>query len=145
MSMTFQITFDCDRARPLAGFWADVLGWRPADPPAGFETWEAWLIYHEVPEEEWDDGASIEDPDGGASARRITFLRVPERKTAKNRIHMDLDVADRTAPIEEQVRDIDAEVERIEALRATKLRSDRTPTHYHVVMQDPEGNEFCVR
>jgi hypothetical protein len=145
MAMTFQLTFDCDRAHLLAEFWAGVLGYKPADPPAGFATWEEWLRHHDVPEEEWDDGASIEDPDGGGSARRISFLKVPEPKTAKNRIHMDLDVADRTAPIEEQVRDIDREVERIEGLGGTKVRADRIPTHYHVVMQDPEGNEFCVR
>jgi hypothetical protein len=145
MAMTFQLTFDCDRARLLAEFWAAVLGYKPADPPKGFATWEEWLTYHDVPEEEWDDGASIEDPNGGLSGRRITFLKVPEPKTAKNRIHMDLDVADRTAPIEEQVRDIDREVIRIEGFGGTAMRADRTPTHYHVVMQDPEGNEFCVR
>jgi hypothetical protein len=145
MSRTFQLTFDCDDARVLAEFWAAVLGYRPSDPPQGFATWEEWLKYHDVPEEEWGEGASIEDPNGGGSARRITFLKVPEPKTAKNRIHMDLDVADRTAPIEDQVQDIDREVARIEGLGGTKLRADRIPTHYHVVMQDPEGNEFCVR
>jgi len=145
MPRRFQLTFDCDDARTLSAFWAEVLGYKPADPPSGFATWEAWLIHHDVPEDEWDEGASIEDPDGGLSAKRISFLKVPEPKTAKNRIHMDLDVADRTAPIEEQVRDVDREVERIEGLGGTKVRADRTPTHYHVVMQDPEGNEFCVR
>jgi catechol 2,3-dioxygenase-like lactoylglutathione lyase family enzyme len=145
MSMTFQLTFDCENARTLAAFWAGVLGYKLADPPAGFATWEAWLIHHQVPEEEWDDGASIEDPGGGRSGRRITFLKVPEPKTAKNRLHLDLDVADRTAPIDEQVRDIEREVVRIESLGGTVLRADRIPTHYHVVMQDPEGNEFCVR
>jgi catechol 2,3-dioxygenase-like lactoylglutathione lyase family enzyme len=145
MPRTFQLTFDCADARSLAAFWADVLGYRPADPPAGFATWEDWLRHHDVPEEEWGEGASIEDPNGGGSRSRITFLNVPEPKTAKNRIHMDLDVADRTAPIEEQVRDIDREVARVESLGGTKVRADRIPTHYHVVMQDPEGNEFCVR
>ena len=145
MTMRFQLTFDCDDARVLAEFWGAVLGYKPSDPPKGFATWEDWLRYHKVPEEEWYEGASIEDPDGDGSARRITFLKVPEPKTAKNRIHMDLDVADRAAPIEDQVRDIDREVERIEGLGGTKMRADRIPTHYHVVMQDPEGNEFCVR
>lgn len=77
------------------------------------------------------------DPDSGTGlGRRLLFQRVPEAKTVKNRLHLDLHPgADRR----------DAEVERLEGLGATVLRRVKEAGGEWVVMTDPEGNEFCVQ
>lgn len=105
-------TLGCDAADPhrIAGFWRHALG------------------YVNEPGYDNPDGASIIDPDGNGPA--IGFLRVPEGKTAKNRMHFDL-----RAPGAEA-----AEVARLEALGASVVRHHPS----HTVMRDPEGNEFCV-
>ncbi|MEU6480660.1 VOC family protein [Streptomyces sp. NPDC047017] len=76
------------------------------------------------------------DPERGTGlGRRLLFQRVPEAKTGKNRLHLDLHVgADRR----------DEEVERLKALGASELRQVKEPSGAWVVMADPEGNEFCV-
>jgi hypothetical protein len=90
------------------------------------------------------DGASIIDPDGLGPP--IGFLRVPEGKTAKNRMHIDIRVAgkppwDRTA--REQL--IRAKAAELATAGATTVREDAYGPHLdHIVMLDPEGNEFCV-
>jgi hypothetical protein len=121
-------TLGCDAADPhrLAAFWAGALGY--------------------VDEEGYNDpdGASIVDPDGKGPA--IGFLRVPEPKTSKNRIHIDIRVAGK-APWDMAVRErlIRAKVIELVAAGATKIREDRYGESFgHVVMNDPEGNEFCV-
>jgi hypothetical protein len=70
---------------------------------------------------------------------------VPEPKTAKNRVHLDLAVGGgRDTPPEERRRNVAAAVERAVAAGATRLREvDETDEHW-VVLQDPEGNEFCM-
>ena len=139
----FEVTFDAKDSKALAAFWMEALGYVPMGPPRGYETWEDWMRAMEVSEEEMDEGASIADPAGG---RYITFLNVPEPKVAKNRLHLDLDVSpDRTAPVLERKAIVDAEVERLEKLGATKLYDQLFGAHYHVTMADPEGNEFCLR
>jgi Glyoxalase-like domain len=144
MAMGFQVTLDCAEPRALAEFWAATLGYKPADPPAGFSSWEEWAIHMEVPKNEWDDGAWIDDPDGHGP--RLCFLRVPEPKTAKNRMHLDLDASDgRSVEIERRMQQVDEHVERVVALGGRMVRAFESTDHYHVVMQDPEGNEFCVR
>jgi len=79
------------------------------------------------------DVAACSDPAGAAP--RFFFQRVPEGKTAKNRLHLDIQVGPERAPVE---------VERLQALGATIawVTSDRGPTT--TTMRDPEGNEFCV-
>jgi hypothetical protein len=94
MAMTFALTIDCADPAALSKFWADMLGYEPEGPPEGSASWEEWFEKMEVPEEEWAAGASIADPeDRGA---RIFFQQVPEPKTAKNRLHLDLDASDGT-------------------------------------------------
>ena len=84
------------------------------------------------------------DPDG--LGPRIYFQRVPEGKTVKNRVHLDLNVGGpRTAPPEERRRRIDAEVERLVALQARKVKTLEERGEYFVNMLDPEGNEFDVQ
>jgi hypothetical protein len=102
-------TFDCSDALVVARFWAAALG-------------------GEVDEESTSDKAFMEAPGWGGPS--MWFNRVPEPKTAKNRLHFDLRPPDTMW----------AEVERLERLGATTLH-DR---EHLVTMQDPEGNEFCV-
>jgi glyoxalase superfamily protein len=138
------MTFDCTDAPALARFWALALGYVPAPPPEGWDTWEAFLVDHGVPQDEWGDGATIRDPAGVRPS--ISFLKVPEPKRAKNRFHMDLkvsggrhvDAVQRTQLIEAKVAELVSAGAVVQSRDAVDDRLD------HVVMLDPEGNEFCV-
>jgi hypothetical protein len=126
--MTTHWTLGCDAADPhrIAAFWAAALGY-VAEP--GYEE---------------PDGASIIDPDGTRPA--IGFLRVPEAKTAKNRMHIDIRVAGEPPwdmPVRENL--IRAKVAELTAAGATAVREEFYGGYLgHVVMLDPERNEFCV-
>jgi Glyoxalase-like domain len=101
-------------------------------------------VANDLPREDWGDYASRVDPDGVGP--RLFFQRVPEPKTAKNRVHLDLSVGGgRGTPPEESRALIAAAVERAVAAGATKVREFDEPTGYWVVLQDPEGNEFCLQ
>jgi len=112
------IAVDCANPVRLADFWAATLGW---------------------PKEEWnnDEGAAVHDP--GVRGSRLLFMPVPEGKVVKNRLHLDLKVHDST---------MEEEVERLVALGARVVdRVDLTSgtwTGKWTVIQDPEGNEFCI-
>lgn len=146
MATPVTLTLDCADARGLAAFWCEALGYRPAPPPTGFASWESWCDAHDVPVDERDDGAAIHDPDGVGP--RIGFLRVPEPRTVKNRLHLDLQVSGgRHLPGELRAGRIRAEVARLTALGARVVReypSPGSPHVDHVWMADPEGNDFCV-
>jgi glyoxalase superfamily protein len=121
-------TLGCDAGDPqrLAAFWAQALRY---EPEPGFDG---------------PDNASIVDPDGVGPA--IAFLRVPEGKTAKNRVHIDLRVAGpaRHEPVERE-RLVRERVAELVAAGATTVREESYGEAFgHVVMLDPEGNEFCV-
>jgi predicted enzyme related to lactoylglutathione lyase len=116
-SFIFNVTFDCADPRSLAHFWSAATG---------YDVVEAR-----------DDFAGLKAPDH-RGVRSILFFRVPEAKTTKNRMHVDL-----------ASRDPDAEIERLVALGASLV--DGVPPQWRtgngtrwVVMQDPEGNEFCL-
>ncbi|MCK0113034.1 VOC family protein [Ornithinimicrobium sp. F0845] len=131
--MSMHWTLGCDAHDPqlLADFWATALGY-VAEP--GYDD---------------PDGASIIDPDGNGPA--IGWLRVPEGKSAKNRVHIDIRVAGeppwdwvaRAGLIRDKVREL-------MGAGATKVREELYADEAgqqvlgHVVMLDPEGNEFCV-
>jgi hypothetical protein len=144
MATNWTITFDCADARVMAAFWKVALGYVDAPPPRGWDTWQDWLRHFEVPEDEWDDGASIVDPDGVAP--RIGFLKVPEGKSAKNRIHLDVQVGGgRDQPWDEREKRIRAKVDELVAAGGTVVHEYRERDGLdHVVMTDPEGNELCV-
>lgn len=97
-----------------------------------------------MPEEEWGDGAYIEDPEGLRPA--ISFLKVPEPKTAKNRIHLDVQAGGgRGGPQEVRWARVLEAVQRLTGAGATVIREDlQNGVPDHFVMADPEGNEFCV-
>lgn len=140
----WRLTVDCASPPVLAAFWSAALHYEPAPPPDGFADWEQWLVAGCVPEEEWDDGAYLSDAAGASPS--LSFLRVPERKTVKNRLHIDVDASGgRHQPLEMRWPLIRAEVERLAALGAAAVDAawSAAPTD-HVVMTDPEGNEFCV-
>ncbi|WTW94196.1 VOC family protein [Streptomycetaceae bacterium NBC_01309] len=144
MAVRWTLTVDCAEPGKLAEFWAAALGYVPRPAPPGFASWEDWLRHYDVPEEEWDDGAYLTDPDGVGP--NISFLKVPEPKTAKNRMHLDIQAGGgRETPWEERVPRVVAAVERLTAAGARVLREDAPEGRLdHVVMADPEGNEFCV-
>ncbi|WP_406420412.1 VOC family protein [Streptomyces sp. NBC_00873] len=144
MPTRWTVTLDCAQPTRLAEFWALALGYVPKPPPAGFGSWEEWFAHHGVPEEEWDDGAYLCDPDGVGPT--LSFLKVPEPKVAKNRVHLDVQAGGgRDTPWEERwPRVVDA-VERLTSAGATVVREhDMDGRPDHVEMADPEGNEFCV-
>jgi hypothetical protein len=91
MTTGIQVVFDCADPNGLATFWAAALGYRLQDPPEGFASWQDWLRDQGIPEDRWNDASAIVDPDGGRP--RIYFQRVPEAKTVKNRVHLDLGVS----------------------------------------------------
>ena len=103
---------DCQRE---ARFWSEVLGWR---------------ITHESDEE-----YVIEPPEGSPEvdvAPDILFVKVPDQKVVKNRLHFDL-----------RPKDQDADVERVLALGASRTDIGQRDVSW-VVLADPEGNEFCI-
>jgi hypothetical protein len=143
MATGVQVVFDCADPNRLARFWAEALGYKLDDPPEGYQRWEDWLRDQGIPEERWNDASAVVDPDGGGP--RIYLQRVPEPKTVKNRVHLDLNVSGgASVPIERRREQVDAEVERLVDIGATRLRAVEELGVYWVVMQDPEANEFCV-
>ncbi|MFF1867828.1 VOC family protein [Kitasatospora herbaricolor] len=148
MKPKLQLTVDCAEPDRLAAFWAAALGYRIEPAPAPFPTWRAYWLDQGVPEEELGTGDcsdSIVDPDG--TGPRIWFQQVPEAKAVKNRLHPDLGVSGgRGVPFETRRERVRSEADRLERLGATRLRTEDSPDtgSCSVLMQDPEGNEFCV-
>src|SRR4051812_10193224 len=110
------ITFDCAEARPLAEFWATLLGWH--------------VFYDDDPE------VLVAPHFPADETTTLLFIPVPEGKTAKNRVHLDLQPTDETR---------DGQVERALALGATLVGDHRTEDGSGwVTLADPEGNELCI-
>lgn len=115
---TVQVTFDCADPERLAGFWCAVLGY------------------------EQDEG-SAHDPRGVGP--RLYFQKVPEGKVVKNRVHLDVRVGtgllgdERLAALEKEA----SRLERLGATRGELLLADEENESCQV-MQDIEGNEFCL-
>ena len=110
------VTIDAEDPDVLAAFWCAALGWVQRIDEDG----DIWI-------EPFDD-----HPDAG-SVRPLLIMRVPGHKAGKNRLHLDL-VPD----------DQEYEVERLEALGASRPDIGQTGNESWVVLADPEGNEFCV-
>jgi hypothetical protein len=118
------VTFDCADALAVGTFWSAALG-RPLDPKASSD-YAAIGFAGRRDQAGWAPVEREHDP-------TWLFVKVPEPKTAKNRIHLDL-----AAP------DPEAEVARLVELGATRVRDTDEFGYRWTVMADPEGNEFCV-
>lgn len=146
MPASYQLVIDCASPEPLARFWAEALRYVVAPPPPGFESWDGWYRSVGVPDDELGLGADrIEDPHG--EGPRIWFQVVPEMKSIKNRIHIDINASDgRGSPLETRRARVEAEAARLVSLGASRLRTvdDEKLDHYAVALLDPEGNEFDI-
>ncbi|WP_326664980.1 VOC family protein [Streptomyces sp. NBC_00385] len=139
MAPKISLTLDCKDAKTLSDFWKSTLGYIDEPPPAPFRTREEWHASFDLSEDDSaDDGAWLCDPDGVGP--RLSIIKVPESKTAKNRLHMDVRVPGHGSPDERWER-IRAESERLVKAGGTVLEEF---DGHHFVMADPEGNEFCV-
>jgi hypothetical protein len=146
-SEIFNIAFDAADPRRLAEFWALALGYQLEPPPDGFDTWEEALAAWDVPEDQWDSASAIVDPRGVLP--RVFFQKVPESKSAKNRVHLDVRGwrygADGEVPPEAERRAAAAaKVAELVAAGATVAGSVTEYGNTWTVLHDPEGNEFCV-
>ncbi len=135
MATPFQITVDCSDAEAMSRFWSTALGYVVEPPPPGSESWEAFLRANDLPIPPVGSISAIVDPEGVGP--RVLFLRVPEPKTVKNRLHLDIRVGgDDDARI--------AMVAQLVSAGATELGRVDEEGGWWMVMADPEGNEFCV-
>jgi hypothetical protein len=143
MSRTIQVTFDANNPTTLADFWLDALSYERPSPPDDFDTWDAFALDKGIPAEDWDRFDALVDPDGDGP--RLFFQKVPEGKASKNRVHLDLKAADPDSDAAAQRIAVDAEVGRLVGIGATKIEDFNEPGFgVWTVMNDPEGNEFCV-
>jgi catechol 2,3-dioxygenase-like lactoylglutathione lyase family enzyme len=144
MATKIQIVIDCADPAELSRFWAEALGYRLQEPPEGYSSWPEFLRSIGVPEKEFNSASAVVDPDG--TGPRLYFQRVPEPKTGKNRLHLDLNAGGGPGtPFETRRERVGAEVTRLEKLGAGTVRSVDQRGEHWVVMRDPEGNEFCVQ
>jgi hypothetical protein len=140
MATDFQVVVDCAAPHELADWWADALGWQVEAQDAAFIRRMIDAGYATDDETTthngalvWKTGAAINSPD--PDRPRVLFQQVPEGKTVKNRMHLDLRVgAERR----------EAEVTRLVAAGATELHRASQGPHEWATLADPEGNEFCV-
>jgi len=142
MSYSFQVTVDCAAPHPLADWWAETLGWQvePSNEDfirsmvsQGLATEADTMTHNGVLV--WREGQAISDPTGPPGTPRVLFQLVPEPKTVKNRMHLDVRIGDDDP---EQVRAA------LEARGATFLHNGSQGPQTWITMADPEGNEFCL-
>lgn len=125
MAIDWTVTFDAGDPKGLAAFWARALDYVDEE---GYE---------------FEDGASLVDPQGRGPA--ISFLRVPEPKTAKNRCHLDIRPADGAADADQRDELIRSKMTDLVAAGGSVTHEATWDGHVEgVVMADPEGNEFCI-
>ncbi|MFJ3406016.1 VOC family protein [Promicromonospora sp. NPDC090134] len=124
MARIHDVVFDCRHPASLARYWAVVLDGYAVAPYDDEELARLRTLGVHDPED--DPSVLVEGP---AGAPRLFFNRVPEPKTVKNRVHLDVRAPDR-----------DAEVARLVAAGASEVGRHED----WVVLADPEGNEFCV-
>ncbi len=142
MAYEFQVVVDAADPHTLADWWAETLGWQvePSDEDfirrmiaQGHASEADTTVHHGVLV--WREGQAIRHPGGLERAPRVLFQPVPEGKTVKNRMHLDVrtgggDVAEVVAAL---------------TARGAKFQHDgRQGPHTWTTMTDPEGNEFCV-
>ncbi|MEU3097006.1 VOC family protein [Streptomyces sp. NPDC006967] len=117
-----ELAVDCRDPEGLAAFWCEVLDFEVIDRSEGKVQIGSWV-------------PTVEEVRARQMPSTLLFIRVPEGKTVKNRLHLDVSPIDRSAG---------EEVARLLALGATRTDVGQGPDRSWVVMADPEGNEFCV-
>ncbi|MGR8008984.1 VOC family protein [Streptomyces hypolithicus] len=148
MTLHWKLVIDAGDPHAQADFWAEALGYDVEDNSVHIER---LLGFGVVPpaaavdfhgRRAWRDLVAVRHPDdaydketGTGLGRRILFQRVPEAKTVKNRLHID---------VHSEPGARESEVERLEALGASVQHRAKEPGGEWVIMTDPEGNEFCV-
>lgn len=144
MTVAFDVhvVFDCADPDRLSRFWMEALGGYdfPFGLPEGFASWDEWADANNIPVEQRNAGRTLVDQE--RDRPDIFFLQVPEGKAVKNRVHLDIKVAPGLDG-EDRRKQIEAEAERLVALGAT-VAVRHEEDGFHLVMQDPEGNEFCL-
>lgn len=137
----FQVTFDCAEPARVARFWCEVLGYVLPPVPDGFATWDDYD--RSLPPAQQGAFYAAVDPSG--EGPRLFFQRVPEGKVVKNRVHLDVRVgtglvgAERLAALEAEC----ARLIPLGAVRGKLLLADEDNESCQL-MQDIEGNEFCL-
>ena len=140
MAYLFQVTIDSTAPHPLADWWAEALGWEREPTDEAFirrmvdegHAAESDTMLHDG-RLVWAVGAAIRHPTD--TAPRVLFQQVPEPKTVKNRVHLDV----RVGP-----ENVDSEVARLTARGATVLHHGQQGPYRWVTIADPEGNELCL-
>ncbi|MCX5559905.1 VOC family protein [Streptomyces sp. NBC_00038] len=148
-TLHWKLVIDSADPHAQADFWAGALGYEVEDNSAlverllGAGAVPAELTVESHGRRAFRDLIAVRHPDdpyeeasGTGLGRRLLFQRVPEPKTVKNRLHLDLHAGPERR---------EAEVARLEGLGASVLRQVKEPGGEWVVMTDPEGNEFCVQ
>ncbi|MBF6357935.1 glyoxalase/bleomycin resistance/dioxygenase family protein [Nocardia higoensis] len=149
MALSWKLVVDTGNAPALADFWAAALGYDVEDPAPLIERLLAAGHLGEDMVAEHDGRRTFRgyaairhpedpfDPESGIGrGRRILFQDVPEPKSVKNRLHID---------IHAEAEGLEALVTRLEALGASRVQEvDQGPAGHWWVMRDPEGNEFCA-
>lgn len=143
MAYTFQVVIDCNDPHVLADWWAETLGWHVEPQDADFI--RSMIEQGHASDSDtrmhngalvWREGAAINSqPERSPSTIRIYFQGVPEAKTVKNRLHLDVRVGGD---------DPEAVRKALLARGATILHTGSQGPHTWTTMADPEGNEFCV-
>ncbi len=149
MVLSWKLVIDSTNAPALADFWAAALEYEVEDPSAligqllaacnigedavvehrGRKTFRGYAAIRH-PEDPFDETSGV------GRGRRLLFQDVPEGKTVKNRLHVD---------VHSEHGGLDKLVARLEELGAGRVReADKGPAGHWWIMQDPEGNEFCV-
>jgi hypothetical protein len=142
MAYEFQVTVDSGDPHGLADWWAETLGWQvePQDEAfirrmisAGHAADSDTKLHNGALV--WKEGAAIRHPEGTERAPRVLFQLVPEAKTVKNRVHLDVRIG---------ADDVDRAVAGLTARGAKFLHTGQQGPYSWVTLADPEGNEFCV-
>jgi hypothetical protein len=138
----YQVTVDCAEPHALADWWAETLGWQvePQD-----EDFIRRMISEGHADDSdttrhngklvWREGSAIIHPDGTKRAPRTLYQLVPEAKTVKNRMHLDVRIG---------AGDVEQVIAGLVARGAKVLRTGHQGPQTWVTLADPEGNEFCV-
>jgi hypothetical protein len=138
MAVKIDLTLDCLNPTAQARFWKLALGYIDEPPPPPFATREEWLAQFDLSDDDQDDGAWLCHPE--RTGPRLFLQHVREPKTQKIRLHLDVRVSTAENKAQRWAQVV-AKVDRLVEAGATVIHED---TGHHMVLADPEGNEFCV-